>query len=120
MVAHADSRTVDQFPSRHACESYSQTMTLLLFGGPPSLASPALPHSRTFLPSAAVSWVSLDSETIRRLAQAAQVGRVTFPDTGQHVVTDRSSISDSAVWRSWKSGDWWVSDLEALGPLSSQ
>ena len=41
MVAHADTRTVGQLPFyRISCESYSETMTLLLFGGPfPSLAN---------------------------------------------------------------------------------
>jgi len=34
MLAHADSRTVGPFPpTRISCESYSEAMTLLLFGG---------------------------------------------------------------------------------------
>jgi hypothetical protein len=49
VVVDADPRTVGKFPVIASCEPYSETMTLLLFGGPSLLLANRFRHRRSEL-----------------------------------------------------------------------
>jgi hypothetical protein len=83
VVAHTDRGTVGQFPFRHSCESYSETVTLLLFGGPsPSLANRfGLRRSQLLFHFGRCSLRTFATETTGQLAPVicADVGVVLSP-----------------------------------------
>ena len=87
VVAHADSRTIGQFPRyRISCESYSETMTLLLFGGPsPSLANRfGLRRSQLLFHFGCCTLKTFATETTGKLASVicVDVGVVLSPRNG--------------------------------------
>ena len=83
VVVHTDSGTVGQFLFRHSCESYSETVTSLLFGGPsPSLASRfGLRRSQLLFHFGRCSLRTFATETTGQLAPVicADVGVVLSP-----------------------------------------